>query len=112
MNYPSNEMSFEETRQAAENLYQAIVVERANEELERYSKSENFQSMTEEQKQFFQDCIRESMFEGIRHCLFLFDGKTTLPDGGELEATLTMQEKQCTFISEHFSSTGEEMEGY
>lgn len=88
------------------------MVERTNEELERHSKSETFQSMTEEEKQFFLSCIRESMFDGVRHCLFLFDGKTTLPDGGELEATLTVQGKQCTFISEHFSSIWEEMEGY
>lgn len=88
------------------------MVERTNEELGRYSKSETFQSMTEEQKQFFLSCIGESMFEGVRHCLFLFDGKTTLPDGGELEATLTVQGKQYTFIPEHFSSIGGEMEGY
>lgn len=65
--------------------------------------------MTEEQKQFFVEGIRESMFEGVRHCLFLFDGKTTLPDGEPLEATIAMRGELCNFISEHFSSMGEEV---
>lgn len=108
MKQTNNEMSFEETRLAAEHLFQAIVVERASEEVHRYSKDENFKSLTEEQKRFFVKCINDSIFEGVRHCLFLFDGKTDLSNGEEMEATITMLGKQTFSISEHFSSIGEE----
>jgi hypothetical protein len=108
MNTEPKEMSFEETRLVAEKIFQTIAIDRADEEIERYSKSEIFSSLTEEQKCFFVKCIRDSVFEGARHCLYLFDGNTTLSDGGDVDAVIEIRGKKTSFISEHFSSIGEE----